>query len=413
MTQQNDGNIYLNGFTGINNKINPQNLKNNELVDAVNVDITDAGNIKSRPLWKYVLDGYTDAHSLYANNQFMFFVNEDNLIKVDKNLKTEIIDTGYKGLITKFTNYNNQVIISNDSFIKRYKKGKIYNLIPESYKNGFHYTIETNGTFPIGTYKVAITLIHDDGLEGATVTPVEIKITQDNSKITLTNLDQNILDINIVKYRVYLSRTNGSELFRFDDFDISNDSIELFYNINTMGQRLDTINMYPLNNGKFITKYNGYLLTASDNFVYISKPLSLLTESDYWEFEGNITMLIAMESAQNSCIYVSDEYNVYCLSGDIENIVRQKLDCLPAIPYSDCKSPITNEMFFFTQRGQMLGDSSGTIKNLTEERFLPDVDLVSGASIVVLSDGRKKIISSFVKGNSNSMGFGDWAKIVD
>ena len=89
------------------------------------------------------------------------------------------------------------------------------------------------------------------------------------------------------------------------------------------------------------------------------------------------------------------------------------MDCQPAIINTACKSPITNELFFYTQRGQIIAQSGGKIENLTESRFLPDYELLSGAGIVVLHDGRRKIINSIIKGNPSSAGFGDWAKIID
>lgn len=404
--------IYLRGFEGINNINNAQNLKSSELVDALNVDITNMGNIKTRPSWKYVKN-YTDAHSLFATFTNLYLINEDNLIKLDKNLNEEIIDIGYKGLKTSFTEFNKNLIISNERFIKRFKNGNIYNLVPETYINTFNVTLDNNGNFLKGIYKVAISFLHEDGMEGATSTPISINVENDNTKIILSNL-ASTNDFNINKIRVYISRINGETLFRYDDFNVSTDTIELIYNVNQLGQQLDSINNNPLKNGNIIRKFNSYLITAFENKLFITKPLQFLTDYNYIEFDEEITMLETIETASGgSGIYVSDKKHCYFLSGDMSMLNREVLDCQPAIKNSSCKSPYTNELFWFTQRGQIVGMPGGKIENLTDSKFLPDNELLEGNSFVMLHDGRRKIINTFKKGQSSSAGMGDWAKIVD
>ena len=408
-----ESNIYIRGFNGINNILNPKKLKTDDLVDAVNVDITNENTIKSRPSWKKIKE-LNKPHSLYSSVQSMFLIEGNYLIKYDKNLKKEIIDDGYLNLKTSFVKYNNQVIISNENFIKKYKNNKIYNLVPEKYINNFNVNIQSNGNFPKGRYKIAITYVFDDGLEGSTNNPVVVELN-DNETIRLSNFNKTN-DINIKYLRVYISKTNSIEMYRYADYDVDINEITLNYNQIEFGKRLEKIDLDIINKGKFITTFNGLILTAIENRIYISLPNSFFIDYDkysgFLEFNSNITMLQSIDGV-NGGIYVSDEDNVYFLNGDINSLSRTIMDCQPAIINTACKSPITNELFFYTQRGQIIAQPGGKIENLTESRFLPDYELLSGAGIVVLHDGRRKIINSIIKGNPSSAGFGDWAKIID
>lgn len=406
-------NIYIRQFSGINNINNPKRLKSGELVDAINVDITNELTVKSRPTWKNIKT-YNRPHSLFSSVQNLFLIENDNLIKLDKNLNQSIIDDGYNGLTTSFVKYNNQILICNNGFIKRYKNNKIYNLTPELYVNNFNVNIGSNGNFPKGRYSVAITYVHDDGLEGSTGNPIVLTL-QDNEMITLSNLNETN-DFNVNRIRVYVSKQNSTEMYFYGEYELDINTIDLHYNQMSFGRRLEKINLDTISKGDFITTYNGLLLTSFENRVYVSLPNSFFMDYDnysgYYEFDSNITMLSTLDGVDGG-IYVSDEDNCYFLSGDIKSLSRTKLDCLPAIKYSNCKSPISNELFFFTQRGQIIAGTGGKIENLTDSKFLPDYELLKGASIVMLHDGRRKIISSFRKGQSSSAGFGDWAKIVD
>lgn len=406
-------NIYIRGFNGINNILNPKKLKTDDLVDAVNVDITNENTVKNRPSWKKIKE-LNKPHSLYSSVQNMFLIENDYLIRYDKNLKKEIVDDGYLNLNTSFVKFNNQVLISNEKFIKKIKNNKIYNLLPEKYYNNFNVNISSNGNFPKGRYKIAITYVFDDGLEGSTNNPIVVELN-DNEKITLSNFNKTN-DSNIKYIRIYVSKTNSIEMYRYADYDIDINEVVLNYHQIDFGKRLEKIDLDIINNGKFITVFNGLILTAIENRVYISLPNSFFIDYDVYsgflEFNSNITMLQAIDGVDGG-IYVSDEDNAYYLSGNISNLTRTILDCQPAIINTSCKSPITNELFFYTQRGQILAQPGGKIVNLTESRFLPDYELLKGASIVMLHDGRRKIINSIVKGSPSSAGFGDWAKIID
>ena len=408
-----ESNIYIRGFDGINNILNPKKLKTGDLVDAVNVDITNENTVKNRPSWKKIKD-LNKPHSLFSSVQNMFLVEQDYLVKYDKNLKKEIIDDGYLNLKTSFVKYNNQVIISNENYIKKFKNGKIYNLLPEKYINSFNVNISSNGNFPKGRYKIALTYVFDDGLEGSTSNPIVVELN-DNEKISISNFNKTN-DSNIKYLRVYISKTNSIEMYRYADYDIDINEINLSFNEIDFGKRLEKIDLDIIRNGKFVTTFNGLILTAIENKVYISLPNSFFVDYDvysgFFEFNSNITMLQSIDGVDGG-IYVSDEDNVYYLSGSINNLSRTILDCLPAIENTACKSPLTNELFFYTQRGQILAQAGGKITNLTESRFLPTCELLKGASIVMLHDGRRKIINSLIKGSPSSAGFSDWAKIVD
>ena len=402
-----DINVYLDKFQGVNNLLDPKDLTSNELTQAINVDITRDGRIQSRPSWKYIRE-CEDGHSLWSDNINMYFVDGDNLIKKNPNGVEQIIDIGYKGLKTSFLKDVNNIIISNDKFIKRFKNNKIYDIAPPTCTNEYDINFGLGGTFPIGKYQIAITYLFDDGIEGATRNAMQVEITQDNSSIVISNLPVTF-DSNITGYRLYLTEQNATTLRHYNDYGLV-DSITLNYNIQNFGKQLQFFNKDPISPGSLIEKYKGVIFTAVGNKIYFSEPLEYLTKYNYLEFDGDITLLVAHIDG----IYVSDSYNVYWLSGsNPHDLNRIQVYNSPAIKYTQNKNIMTNDVFFYTQTGQIIAESGGQIKNITEDKHLPNKELKEGASLIMYQNGIKKIINSFKTGESNSAGFGDWAKICD
>lgn len=405
----NDPSLKLNYFSGINNLQDPMLLNIDELVDALNVDINRKGLIQTRPaLKKY--KNCTDGHSIFSDGYNIFYIDDDNLYKI-VNDQSILIDTGYKGLTTRFLkdNATKNLLISNNKFIRRYKN-KIYNITPQTFNNkSLRISYGNNGGFPAGRYLISLTFLHDDGIEGGTNSSAIANVTYNNSSIIISNI-MKTNDININKIRVYISDLNASTLKHYADYDVDVNSITINYTTQ-LGNFLTTFNKDPIFPGELIEKYRGVVFTAKDNFIYLSDPLSYTTNGNYLEFESNITLLIAVYDG----LYVSDEHNLYFLSGDNPlDLTRTLIYNASAIKHTSSRNIMTNDVFFFTNKGQIVATNSGKFENLTESKFLPDKDLLFGASTIMYHNGIRKIINSFKTGEKNQACFGDWieAKII-
>lgn len=415
MATNNDINIYLKKFKGINNKENPNDIDNNELVDALNVMITNKGSIITRPQWKYIKEDLIDGRSIYSNNKNMYFLDNDKLCSYDRNFNLSILDLGYAGLNNSYLTImkrTSQVLISNNNFIKVFKNNKIYkSVIPEKSNNDFNIEIDNNGTFPIGIYKIAITFLHDDKTEGTTTSPIDFEITNNNSSVKLLNIEKPI-DFNVNSFIVYISMTNSLNLYKYGEFSINTEEIDLIYNQNRLTSELSDflINREVIYSGRFIEEFNGVILSAKDDLLYFSMPAPFNFVSDrdnYLQFDGKIGMLASVKDG----FYVSDEYNTYFITYQNGIPSQRILDCRQCIFGAFTKNPITSEIFFFTQDGQYVARDGGSIENITDKKFIPSNELIEGSSILMEYQGMKQLINTFKPGVSQQAGFGDWAKI--
>lgn len=397
--------MFFNKFNGINNLISKKVIANNEFVDVLNFDIT--GNkqtgllLKTRDKWLKIKD-LTDGHSLYANKKLLLFIDDNDLYMCDKNYNFEIIDSGYRGLRTSYTEINNSIIISNNKFIKRYSKGKIYNLVPEIFDNNkLSISNELNGTLNTGNYLIACTYIHEDGIESSTNNPLLINVDK-NSKIIISNFP-GILDVKVNKIRVYISRENSTSLHLYGEYPIDIEEVTI-YNVINVGQILDKINLIPLQPGHLIESWNGVLLTAKDNFVHISKVFTYFYDN-YLEYDENITLLSSVQDG----FFVSDEDNIY-FTNNITNPGKLQLED-GAILYSGSKNKRTGDIYFFNKHGQFKGSDGGKIQSISKD-FKPDLELIKGASMFLDRNGEDRIISSFQSSGAKSgLILKDWVKI--
>lgn len=406
MLNDNDPKLSLSKFSGINNLQDPMALNIDELVDALNVDITRSGLIKTRNPTKLFLE-CQDGKSLFSDNYNFYFIDDDTLYTCNETGIKTALDTGYRGLNTVFLKdlATKNLLISNEKFIKRYKN-KIYNITPETFDNTLlNLSYGNNGGFPVGRYLISLTFLHDDGIEGGTGPSKVANVTVANSNITIRNI-QTTTDINISQVRVYISDLNSNTLKHYGDYDIDIDTITLNYTTQ-LGKFLTVFNKNPMWCGDVIEKYRGVIYTAKDNILYLSDPLSYTTNNNYIEFESNITMAISVVDG----IYVSDENNLYFLSGENPlDLTRTLIYNASAVKGTQERNIMTNDVFFFTNKGQIVASNSGKFENLTESKFLPDRDFTSGASLVMYHDGIRKIINTFKTGEQNQACFGDWIK---
>lgn len=396
--------IIINQFYGINNQISKKVINNTQFVDALNFDVTgDVKNgllLKTRDRWKKIKD-LVDGHSLFATKKSMFFIDNDDLFICDKNFNYEIIDSGYRGLDTSYCYFNNTLFISNEKFIRRYKNGKIYNLTPDKFNNDFLLTENVNGSLNPATYLIACTFVYDDGIEGPCNNPIKYILTS-NGGIKIKNFPA-ITDYNIDKIRVYISRENSTILNLYGEYNIDINEV-IINSSNATGQQLDKINLIPLQAGHIVENFNGVLLTAKDNIVYLSKPFSYFYDN-YLEYEEKITMIGVVGDG----FFVSDEESVWFTNSTTQP-GRVHLED-GAIINSMTKNTRNSQIHFFSKHGQFKGSSGGKIEAISSN-FKPDLELIKGASLFLNRNGEERIISSFKSsGEKSGLVIRDWVKI--
>lgn len=131
----------------------------------------------------------------------------------------------------------------------------------------------------------------------------------------------------------------------------------------------------PLPAGSHIEYFMGCLFVSVRNVLYISDPLCdyFDTRTGYRIFTDNITMIRAVDDG----LYVSDTKVWFVRGKNNAEFSRVEVESDPAIPFTDLRTSadsmgygVSGDVAIWTSKnGIVVGDSSGTVKNLTDERY--------------------------------------------
>ena len=142
--------------------------------------------------------------------------------------------------------------------------------------------------------------------------------------------------------------------------------------------------------GHLIEYFNGRLYVARDNEIWFSDPMAFMRTDrrrNFKQVPSRVTLLSAVEDG----IYVSDLERTYFMGGGdpAESILSDKAD-YPAIPGTVQKIDANrvgglglsgSAVLWASRMGVCLGASGGQFKCLTEDYYLIQGDVASGASI--------------------------------
>lgn len=131
----------------------------------------------------------------------------------------------------------------------------------------------------------------------------------------------------------------------------------------------------PLPAGSHIEYFMGCLFVSVRNVLYISDPLCDYydTRTGYRQFTDDITMIRAVDNG----LYISDKKVWFVRGKGNDEFNRVEVESSPAIPYTDVRTSaesmgygVSGDVALWTAAsGICIGDSGGTVKNLTEDRY--------------------------------------------
>jgi hypothetical protein len=143
---------------------------------------------------------------------------------------------------------------------------------------------------------------------------------------------------------------------------------------------MDPIREYkmPLPAGSHIEYFMGCLFVSVKNVLYISDPLCdyFDTRTGYRIFTDDITMIRAVDNG----LYISDSKVWFIKGKGNDEFARVEVESDPAIPFTDLRTSadsmgygVSGDVAVWTSKsGIVVGDSGGTVKNLTDERYHMD-----------------------------------------
>ncbi len=149
--------------------------------------------------------------------------------------------------------------------------------------------------------------------------------------------------------------------------------------------------LQPMPAGRFMATLGGRVLSAVGNAVFYSEPYSghvCARDRSYVLFEHPVTLLASLETG----VFIAAG-ETFWLPGDIDG--AELVPQLPydAVPYSMRPIPNQNKVWWMSEKGIIVGDQSGEVKNIQEaNNVVPHAQ--AGASAFVEQNGLRQMLTT-------------------
>lgn len=377
-------------FAGMNNRLPETKLRNQEgpafVRNAVNVDLTEAGSFARRQGVTPKLAG-TDCHSFWSSGEVGFYVDGSTLYRVTGPAESPIkasIATVTPGLRMSFADTGSDVRASNGAQALRIAADGTVSewSVPTPVLQPI-LAAGSGGSLAAGIYRAVISYTNANGEEGATTFPVSVTVPE-NGALSVMGIPQ----LAGMTTNLYLTPANGDTFYRAGQPSGSTFSVTLAPD---NGVRPVGLLLAPMPAGQIVRMLNGRLLVASANMLFYSEPhqLGLYNPSrNYIPFPAPITMVEPCVAG----IYLAAD-KTYWLAGDIATAALVTRLPYGAVAGTGGHAPNENRAWWMSDRGFVVGDQEGLVKNVQEKSVAVDPALV-GASLFREQDGMKQMIAS-------------------
>lgn len=377
---------------GLNNRLEatqlqtvlPDRSRATFLYGAENVDINDRGRLKRRAGQTLVAAG--NAHSIWGDKLGAYAVLDDDLVQLEENgtgLARTVIRAGMPRLPVSYSRGGDgEVYWTNGSALRRISAGQDRPAATAPLSVTPTLAVGAGG-FPAGRYIVAFTVVSQDG-ESPSTPPVQIEIPE-NGALVIGPTETEAL--------VYVSGPNGE--IPILQGTVAGAGLTL-YTLSDTGRRCTTMNTVVMPAGIIVRHYNGAMLVASGQALYISPAYNyglLQPAKGYITFPAPVTLVEPVDSgvflAADKTYWMSD-----LLTGS--DGLREVLP-YGAVPGSSQQLPAQKQgqrqVCWHSSRGLVIGSNDGTARALQDD-VLTFSDAASGASLYRERDGMRHVITS-------------------
>lgn len=363
--------ILIDGFTGLNNILPPENTNDDKLKVAQNVDITNNKEIVLRR--GYVLRDSANYRSLWSNGSRLFAIRNDNLIEL--NTDFSVVQTFISGLDKNpigFADIDGVIYFSSNTIngLIDYNGYRSWGL---QWVNPTPTLSVTSGTLPKGKYQVNYTYVATDGRESGCGHAKTINLPSGGG-IQLSNIPTSP-DSTVSKVRLYCSPADGDILYWVRDIP-NGSSTALIQSVFAQQLPLKMFNRYQPPKGWNIKYYNGRILIVQGNVIWYSEPYMYEhfdLQKNFFQFESDVTSVMPIEDG----FWVSEENGkTHWISGrNPEQAVRHFKEPIKVLKYSETlvtgayifiqNTPIGYKWLAMTDRGIYAFFGQGICMNLT------------------------------------------------
>lgn len=384
----------LEGISGINNVDELWELTGNEMREALNLDVTDRGSVRSRDGYAQLLAG--DYRSLGSSGTTTLVVVGEELHQLADDLSgSTLIRTGLaRTRHVSYASRGDAIYYANGDVSGLVVGGTDFPWASQTPVDLGSLTVSAVGGLQPGTYHVALTEVDSLGRESGAAHVGSIALTTQGG-INLSNLTAVANET-----RVYVTTADGETFYLYAALPAG--SIGTLITEIPRGRTLQTKDLYPLPAGQIIANHRGRLLSAEGSTLWYEEAFTngLCRKSkNFISFNEEITMVAPVENG----VFVSADATYFLAGTDPQQYVVQwkgEMKTVPGtvvtVPGKEFKSKGVDSqadvVMWTSNTGVYVGFDSGTINNLTEERYSYSVG-ERGAAMFRRKDGTTQYVS--------------------
>lgn len=370
---------------GVNNRLRASELSKEELVDALNLDITNTGRVLRRSGSVRVYSG--DVHSLVAAHRRLYWVEGGQLYR--NTSSPVVVDAGPISLPLSYVLINNELWWSNIARSGRVVDGATptnYPWVPTTPPTPA-VVATTPGQMYAGRYLVTCTYEFADFREGGAPVPAVISLAADQAiRVTLPQPPQP----EVVNVRVYVSDPNGEQMYFEGKYPVG----ITFATIQRAhrGRMLETLLMDPMPSGSIIAQLDGRNYSVRGNIVWFSHPFRfglMHAASNYIMFPSDVKIFLPCVDG----IWIVADQVYWWDDRDPKKgkLVVQSED--DAVPGTGVILPRDQGVAWFGERGWMLGEAGGKLSAAMDAQVAVN-KYAQGAALFREQRGIRQVVSS-------------------
>jgi hypothetical protein len=379
--------IELKKIRGLRNDADLERFELGDLSVAQNVDIDSSSRISRRRGYTKLASG--SVHSVWSDGRQALCVRDSTLHRIEADLTLTDLYWYFRGNKVTYASIGETVYMSDKymtATVRPDRRVRQWGLCPAEFSEAR----SIPGSLPAGVYQYAMTFVRDDGYEGPATKAKAIALG------SYSGLRWDLLpDDGVASYiNIYLSSANGEILYIVGKYKPGSMAVEIT-NVNHSGPRLRTQFTNKPPPGRVFGPWNGRIFIASGNFVSFTVPFEYeLVEphKDWWAFDSEVQTMAFLKGG----VFVGTRTKTYFLSGSDPNTMDVK-EVLGYGSIVGSEVPIRSDLagdglqgiegyIWMSPKGMCLGTSSGSVTNVTGERYAPS-EALYGAGILIEDNG--------------------------
>ncbi len=373
---------------GIINRLDPKDIPNDALLDALNVDFRVDGSVRTREGYSMVENG--NCHSIHSFKNSLFFVMNKNFVKMDKNENITVLIPNYTSDKVYYVELADELYFATTN--KTNKINKQGNIEPWGIHSPQEQCEVTVGEPGSGSMKKGKYMINYAYLYGAYETAIypesvviDVPYDDFNLEVSCNPSSQS------TSAMYFITNTNGEELYATASG--YNATIDAYNTLSYFPkQHLDAIP--PLEN---LCYSNGRIWGTKGSNIFFS------ADRDYRQYNPVMyigidnTDIVLFKAVDNGCYVVTEKATYFLQVKNPESIADGQL--VKIFDHSAIKGTLFEDdkqkkVGWLSTEGYIVGDHNGQLQNITDGKIDFSKNYTEGTAVRVKKNGIDKIIFS-------------------